>query len=123
MRIPMSNISLTQVTALVAIVCMASFFVNADDELTHNRDDSSSSVVENSLDDQVAKETKASSNRFTFSSLDTDKNGKLSHQEVIAGKSEWLANSFKQIDVNTDQLLTERELVDFVSKKNAPKSF
>ncbi len=114
----MNSISLTQVTALVAVVCMASFFVYADDELTHNLDGNSSSVVEKRTGSRVVAETIESTNRFTFSSLDTDKNGKLSHQEVIVGKGAWLAKSFKQIDANKDELLTEQELVDFVSKKN-----
>ncbi len=122
----MNSISLTQVTALVVVVCMVSFFVNADDELTHNHNDnqnaSISSVATNLVSSKRLDKTEASNNRFTFSSLDTDKNGKLSHHEVIVGKGAWLAKSFQKIDINTDQFITEQELIDFVSKKNASSS-
>jgi Ca2+-binding EF-hand superfamily protein len=123
----MSSISLTQVTAMVVVVCMVSFFVNADDELTYNQNDnksaSISSVAANPVSSKVLDKTEASNNRFTFSSLDTDKNGKLSHQEVIVGNGAWLAKSFKNIDINTDQFLTEQELIDFVGKKNTSSSY
>jgi hypothetical protein len=123
----MSSISLTQVTAMVVVVCMVSFFVNADDEQAynhnHNKNASISSGVANPVSSKVLDKTEASNNRFTFSSLDTDKNGKLSHQEVTVGKGAWLAKSFKNIDINTDQFLTEQELIDFVGKKNASSSY
>ncbi len=115
----MNNISLTQVTAFVAAICMASFLVNADDALNHNHEGDSIAQTESPKVAEVIEAADEPGERFTFTSLDTDKNGKLSHQEVIAGKNVWLVKSFKQIDANTDESLIEQELVDFVAKTTA----
>ncbi|MEI6894429.1 MAG: hypothetical protein V5789_07315 [Colwellia sp.] len=114
----MNNISLRQVTAFVIFVCLASFFVNADDALTNNMDasntDKSAEIhKENTISSDDVQTEEESNDRFTFTSLDLDQNGKLNQQEVVAGKNEWLVRSFNQIDVNADELLTEQELVDF----------
>ena len=94
----MKNISLTQVTTLVLMAFMASFFVSAEDSgITPNQ---KSSVL---IQDQ-----------FIFSSLDTDKDGALSETEVKVSKNKLLAKSFKEIDGNGDGLLSKTELVDFV---------
>lgn len=110
----MNSISLTQVSAFVAAVCMASFFVNADDELFHNHERSTAAQIEQTLAEEPVEAIEESNDRFTFTSLDTDKNGKLSQKEVEAGKNEWLVKSFKQIDSNADKSITEQELVDYV---------
>ena len=70
----------------------------------------------------VFETIKESNDKFTFTSLDTDKDGKLSQQEVVTGKNAWLINSFKLIDNNADQQITEQELVGFVAKKAAMRA-
>ena len=115
----MNSISLTQVTAFVVAVSMASFLVSADDVHAHNAEDNKVEHVEHSASPAVAEEVKAVNDKFTFTSLDSDKDGKLSQQEVLAGKNDWLVKSFKQIDNNADELLTEQELVDFVAKNTS----
>ena len=115
----MNNISLTQVTAFVVAVSLASFFVNADDALADTNEGStlvhSETSVITEIVEVVIEEEQASNDKFTFTSLDIDKNGKLSQQEVITGKNDWLVKSFKQIDGNADKSLTEQELVNFVA--------
>ncbi|PKG83742.1 hypothetical protein CXF85_09545 [Colwellia sp. 75C3] len=115
----MNSISLTQVTTFVVAVSLASFFVNADDALADTTEASTVIHSETSVITEIVEvaveEIKEMNDKFTFTSLDTDKNGKLSQQEVIAGKNEWLVKSFSQIDSNTDKSLTEQELVDFVT--------
>lgn len=119
----MDNISLTQVTAFVVAVSMASFLVNADDDLAYTNEDNTVVNAENSANAEAIKkaieEVKEPNDKFTFTSLDIDKNGMLSRQEVIDGKNEWLVKSFTKIDSNSDESLTEQELVDFVAKKAA----
>ncbi len=115
----MDSISLTQVTAFVVTVSMASFFVNADDALAHPNENNPVVHAEKSASAEAIGEVKAPNDKFTFTSLDTDKNGMLSRQEVVAGKNEWLVKSFTQMDSNTDDSVTEQELVDFVAKKAA----
>ncbi len=119
----MDSISLTQVTAFVVAVSMASFLVNADDDLAYTNEDNTVVNAENSANAEAIKkaieEVKAPNDKFTFTSLDIDKNGMLSRQEVVDGKNEWLVKSFTKIDSNADESLTEQELVDFVAKKAA----
>lgn len=124
----MKNISLTQVTSFVAAVCLASSFVNADDALTQSAEENAMITSESYISDNNSvnaqplevnadidevQNEEASGDRFTFTSLDTDQNGKLNQQEVIAGKNQWLVKAFNDIDNNADDLLTEQELVDF----------
>lgn len=111
----MNSISLTQVSVFVVAVSMASFFVNADEALAHTTKDNKVAHAEKSVSSTVVVAAKESNDKFTFTSLDTDKNGKLSQEEVIAGKNEWLVKSFTQVDSNADKSLTEQELVDFVT--------
>ena len=115
----MNSISLTHVTVFVVTVSMASFFVNADDALAQPTEDNTVVHTESSASAEVIQEAKESNDKFTFTSLDTDKNGKLSQPEVVVGKNEWLVKSFTQIDSNADKSLAEQELVDFVAKKAA----
>jgi len=115
----MNNISLMQVTVFITAVSMASFFVNADDALTHRLKADKTAQSESSVNSEATKLAEESNDKFTFSSLDTDKNGMLSQQEVLNGKNDWLVKSFKQIDSNSDESLTEQELIDFVAKTSA----
>ena len=119
----MDSISLTQVTAFVVAVSMASFFVNADDELAYSNEDNTVVNAENSANAEAItaaiEEVKEPSDKFTFTSLDIDKNGMLSRQEVVDGENRWLVKSFTNIDSNADNSVTEQELVDFVAKKAA----
>ncbi|WP_019028379.1 hypothetical protein [Colwellia piezophila] len=115
----MKSISLTQVTAFVVAVTMASFLVNADKALAHSAEGNDANHSEHSTVSAVSENVVLSTESFTFTSLDINKDGKLSQQEVLAGKNTWLVNSFKQIDSNLDELLTEQEIVDFVSKTAA----
>lgn len=114
----MNNISLTQVSTFVVAVSMGSFFVSADDDIVQ-ASAKSSVAQETMVATKDAVKAVGESDKFTFTSLDVDKNGKLSQQEVIAGKNKWLADSFKKIDGNADESLTEQELVDFVAKTSA----
>lgn len=119
----MDSISLTQVTAFVVAVSMASFLVNADDDVANSNEDNTVVNTENSANAEAIQKAieavKEPNDKFTFTSLDTDKNGMLSRQEVVDGKNEWLVKSFTKIDSNADESLTEQELVDFVAKKAA----
>jgi Ca2+-binding EF-hand superfamily protein len=119
----MNSINLTQVTAFVVAVSMASFLVSADDDLAYTNEDNTVVNAENSANAESIKkaieEVKEPNDKFTFTSLDMDKNGMLSRQEVVDGKNEWLVESFTKIDSNADESLTEQELVDFVAKKAA----
>ena len=115
----MNSISLTQVTVFVVAVSMVSFFVTADDALAQPTQDNTVVHTGNSASAEVIEEAKESNDKFTFTSLDTDKNGELSQPEVVVGKNEWLVKSFTQMDSNADGSLTEQELVDFVAKKAA----
>ena len=119
----MDSTSLTQVTAFVVAVSMASFLVNADDDLAYTNEDNTVVNAENSANAEAIQKAievvKEPNDKFTFTSLDTDKNGMLSRQEVVDGKNEWLVKSFTKIDSNADESLTEQELVDFVAKKAA----
>ena len=115
----MKSISLTQVTAFVVVVSLAAFFVSADDAFAHSIESNIVAHSEHSISTDVTDTVEETSERFTFTSLDNDKDGKLSQQEVIAGKNEWLVKAFKQIDSNADKAITEQELVDFVAKNTA----
>ena len=115
----MNSISLTQVTVFVVAVSMVSFFVTADNALAQPTQDNTVVHTGNSASAEVIEEAKESNDKFTFTSLDTDKNGELSQPEVVVGKNEWLVKSFTQMDSNADGSLTEQELVDFVAKKAA----
>jgi len=122
----MNSTSLTQISAFVVIVSMASFFVIADDALTNKPEENkliySETSVKTVVVETVKESNKESNDKFTFTSLDTDKDGKLSQQEVVTGKNAWLINSFKLIDNNADQQITEQELVGFVAKKAAMRA-
>ena len=109
----MVNINLTHLSFFIMIIWLSSFFVNADQSSTHNV---AETTVLNATNLQEVEEVKGSSNRFTFSSLDSDKNGKLSKKEVAQGRNNWLVQAFNQIDINEDSALTEQELVDFAAK-------
>lgn len=110
----MRSPSLTQLSIFVVIVCLASFFVSADQ--TSNQK-TSHSLPNGVLDTtSVIKVEEPSNGRFTFSSLDSDNNGRLSQQEVHKGKNNWLVKAFVDIDTNADKALTEQELVDFAAK-------
>lgn len=120
----MKNISLTQVTLFVAAVCLVSSFVNADDAITASVEEhematnlsiETAHIASSSFEEETIQEVEEPSDRFTFTSLDSDQNGKLSQKEVVAGKNEWLVEAFKLIDRNADQSLTEQELVNFAT--------
>jgi len=115
----MNSISLSQVSAFVVAVSMASFFVNADEALANNiknkvitGNEIAAGVIEVAVEE-------GTSDKFTFTSLDSDKNGKLNQKEVLTGKNEWLVKSFDEIDSNADESITEQELIDFVTKTTA----
>ncbi|TYK67374.1 hypothetical protein [Colwellia echini] len=118
----MNNISLTQISLFVAAVCLVSFFVNADEVLAPYNMEETTEVVTNittnntnvELTEEI-QQVEETSDRFTFTSLDSDQNGKLSQQEVIAGKNNWLMKAFNEIDANTDAAITEQELVNFAT--------
>lgn len=114
----MKAISLTQVSVLVVLASMASFFSNANNVVSHEQSNNKLTDVATSIVDGINENSEQHGDRFTFTSLDTDKDGKLNQQEVIAGNNEWLMQSFKKIDINIDDSLTEQELVEFVTRSN-----
>lgn len=109
----MKSISLTQLTAFVVAVCLASFFVNADEPAAQSNEEST--VLMTQSDDSAEVVEEDSNDRFTFTSLDLDQNGKLSQKEAVAGNNQWLIKAFYQIDKNDDEALTEQELVDYAT--------
>jgi len=114
----MNKINLTQVTAFVVAVSTASFFANAE-LLSSNSIENSTVEQSDNLTrlevNEVIEHVDASTEKFTFTSLDSDHNGKLSQEEVAVGENEWLTKAFNQIDGNADEYLTEQELVDFTT--------
>jgi Ca2+-binding EF-hand superfamily protein len=117
----MNSISLAQLSIFVIAVSMASFFVNADDSFVNSTEDNaivaeSTVVTESAVITETTEAVEEAKDNFTFTSLDSDKNGKLSQQEVLNGKNVWLVKSFKAIDSNKDESITEQELVNFVAK-------
>jgi len=114
----MNNISLTQLTAFVIAVCLASFFVNAGENLVQTAEENTVVYVDELANPEVTQEIEyieETNDMFTFTSLDSDQNGKLNKQEVVAGKNDWLAKAFNDIDSNSDKSITEQELVDFAT--------
>lgn len=109
----MININLTHLSVFIIAIWLSSFFVNADESTTYKKQDDSAPSSEKFT---KIKSESSSGNRFTFTSLDSDQNGKLSQKEVAQGKNNWLAKAFDQIDINADAALTEQELVDFAAK-------
>jgi len=112
----MNSISLMQVSAFVVAVSLVSFFVSADDAFIYSAEDNITAQTENSATEEVVEAVERSNDSFTFTSLDSDKNGKLSQKEVLNGKNDWLVKSFKEIDSNVDKSITEQELMSFVAR-------
>jgi len=112
----MNSINLTQISVFVVAVSLASFFVNANDAFIDSAEESAVLQTEKSTVEDVAEVIEESNDSFTFTSLDTDRNGKLSQKEVLAGKNAWLVKSFQEIDSNEDESITEQELVNFVAR-------
>lgn len=112
----MKSISLTQVTVYVIAMAMGSFLINTEKAFAHNTDINSTNQAEILTANTDSAEVVLNTEKFNFTSLDINKDGKLSEKEVLNGKNEWLVKSFKKIDINADALLTEQELVDFLSK-------
>ena len=120
----MQNITLTQLTLVIATICMVSFLVNADDtqrNLLQNQGVIFSSAgvkVERYNGISTHRGAKPTTNKFVFSSVDQNSNGKLSYQEVLSTKSQWLLSSFNAIDSNTDNFITEQEIVEYAYQSN-----
>ncbi len=120
----MQNITLTQLTLVIATICMVSFLVNADDtqrNLLQNQGVIFSSAgvkVERYNGISTHGGAKPTTNKFVFSSVDQNNNGKLSYQEVLSTKSQWLLSSFNAIDSNTDNFITEQEIVEYAYQSN-----
>jgi len=112
----MNSISLAQVSAFVVAVSMASFLVNADDAFMSSTEDNIAVPKDKSSVEDVVEVVEEPNDSFTFTSLDSDKNGKLSQEEVLNGKNDWLVQSFKEIDSNADESITEQELMSFVAR-------
>ena len=103
----MRNISLLKLSAVVVSASMASFFVSADEISITSADKEPAQVQEKSGVEKIA-----------FSALDTNKDGKLSKQEVGASKNQLLAQAFSKIDLNADDELTQDELDSFIVAAN-----
>jgi hypothetical protein len=118
----MQNITLTQLTVIIAAICMVSFFVNAGVNESNTIQYYGVETVEISSKDHSYEEkltfnkVKLSNNKFIFSTVDQNNNGELSYQEVLLTKSQWLLSSFSAIDTDTNDSITEKEIVDFAYK-------
>jgi hypothetical protein len=120
----MQNITLTQLTSVIATICMVSFLVNADDTQRNLMQNQgvffSSAVVKAKHYNGISTHggAKPTTNKFVFSTVDQNNNGKLSYQEVLSIKSQWLLSSFNAIDTNTDKSITEQEIVEYAYQSN-----
>ena len=125
----MQNITLTQFSIITMAVCMVSFLVNANDFkegkvqnkviLTAN----SASINNNNATGFDSDNAKSVPTKFIFSAVDKNNNGELSYQEVLLTDSQWLLSSFKAIDSNINNSITEKEIVDFAYKPLKIDSF
>jgi hypothetical protein len=98
----MKNISLSQMSSMVFIMLVASFFVSAKEV---------SSVI------PVADvPVKQSINEVVFNTLDLDKDGLLSKDEITSSNNEILLISFEKIDSNADLFVSKQELTDFIDQ-------
>jgi hypothetical protein len=124
----MKSITLTQLTFIIVAICMVSFFVDADDIQDNKIEDSEVLIVKTSSvgnSDEAKskfKQVTSSPNKFIFAKVDENNNGKLSYQEVLSTKSQWLLSSFKAIDSDTNDFITEKEIIDFSYKSMKTKS-
>jgi len=99
----MKNISLINVSILVVTAAFVSNFVNAEDKLTKSKNE------QVKYSDLIAN-------------LDTDKNGLLSQTETLASKNKVLQGTFKKIDLNGDEQISEQEFNHFVTLKNSKEA-
>ena len=124
----MKNITLTQLTLIIVAIGMVSFFVDADDIQVNKIQDygvliAKTSNIGNSDEAKSKfKQVTLSPNKFIFAKVDENNNGKLSYQEVLSTKSQWLLSSFKAIDSDTNDSITEKEIIDFSYKSMKTKS-
>ncbi len=102
----MKNISLTKVSVMVFTAITASFIVNANDSAIANE-----SFIEVAAIDQ----SKQKIDKIAFNAIDTDKNGLLSLEEVMASNNQVLVTSFKKIDSNADSSVSQQELTSFLA--------
>lgn len=97
---PMKKISLIKVTGFVITAAFASNFVSAEEKV-------------NKVIEKVQSEALQSEDKLNFSeliaSLDTNKNGKLSEDEVAVKKNNILQEAFTKIDINQDKEIDEAE--------------
>jgi len=101
----MKSLSLTKVSLFVATAITASFIVNANEKAEADVVKAKNATTE------VVKKSDA----VAFSSLDTNKDGELSLSEVKASNNKLLARTFSEIDSNSDNLLTQKELESYVA--------
>ena len=94
----MKNISLKVVTLGVFAMGMASSFSTMANEVAKPKH--AGTVVQS-----------------TFSQYDTDNNGKLTENEVIAAKNELLNKAFKTLDIDGDASISLEEFSKFTVKK------
>lgn len=125
----MKNITLTQFSVITTAVCMVSFLVNAND-FQENKVQSrviltanSASINNNNATRFYSDDAKSLPTKFIFSAVDKNNNGELSYQEVLLTNSQWLLSSFKAIDSNINNSITEKEIVDFAYKSLKIDSF
>ncbi len=105
----MRNISLLKLSAVVVSASMASFFVSADEVSITSADKKPA---------QVQTQEKSGVEKIAFSALDTNKDGKLSKQEVSVSQNQLLAQAFSKIDLNADDELTQDELDSYIVAAN-----
>lgn len=101
----MKNISLFNVSAMVCVAIMASFYVNAKHGV----------LTESELVKATVKQNDELVDNVAFRALDTDNDGLLSQPEVDASQNKLLMQSFKRIDSNGDNTLSQQELSNFVT--------
>ena len=118
--IEMNNISLKKVTLIVSSCVLASYFVSADDKVTNL----STPTVE-AISAKVATTESLAATITDISALltkfDSDKNGLLNKEEVVASKHELLTKHFKDIDQNADAEISAGELKQYFTAMKAQK--
>ncbi len=105
----MKNISLSKVSVMVLAAITSSFLVNANDSTIANESIPEKAVVEQS-EQKLAK--------LAFNTLDKDKNGLLSQEEIGDSKNQILEQSFNKIDSNKDLSLSQEELAAYIVAAN-----
>lgn len=99
----MKNANLLNTTIIVAVVALASNFVNAEGQIKKTIEGNQNTVI---------KQTEFSG---LIKLLDTDKDGLLSETEVLASSNKELNLAFKKVDSNKDKKIDKAEYNSYLA--------